>query len=64
MSDTTANGAVLPRLVIFGAGGLGREVLVLARQINEVSPTWELVGFFDDKEHATSQIHEIGRAHV
>ena len=39
----------LPRLAIFGAGGLGREVLVLAHQVNEVTPTWELFGFFDDQ---------------
>ncbi|GGF21047.1 acetyltransferase [Hymenobacter cavernae] len=59
MSNTAANGAVLPRLVIFGAGGLGREVLVLARQINEALPAWELAGFFDDKAPATSQIHGL-----
>ena len=41
-----------PRLAIFGAGGLGREVLVLAHQINEVAPTWELFGFFDDQPPA------------
>ena len=41
-----------PRLAIFGAGGLGREVLVLAHQINEAAPTWELFGFFDDQPPA------------
>jgi sugar O-acyltransferase (sialic acid O-acetyltransferase NeuD family) len=41
--------AALPRLAIFGAGGLGREVLVLAHQINDAAPTWELFGFFDDQ---------------
>lgn len=43
---------VLPRLAIFGAGGLGREVLMLAHQINEACPTWELFGFFDDQPPA------------
>ena len=48
---STLNGPrnTLPSLAIFGAGGLGREVLVLARQINEAVPTWELFGFFDDQ---------------
>lgn len=44
--------AGLPRLAIFGAGGLGREVLVLAHQINEAVLTWELFGFFDDQAPA------------
>ena len=38
----------LPALVIFGAGGLGREVLVLLQQLNEAQPTWQLRGFYDD----------------
>ncbi|GAB2862735.1 acetyltransferase [Hymenobacter ruber] len=38
----------LPSLVIFGAGGLGREVLVLLQQLNETQPTWLLRGFYDD----------------
>lgn len=49
----------LPKLVIFGAGGLGREVLVLARQINEARPTWELTGFYDDQHPATTTIHDL-----
>lgn len=41
--------ATLP-LVIFGAGGLGREVAVLIHQLNEAAaaPQWELRGFYDD----------------
>lgn len=35
-------------IAIYGAGGLGREVAAAVRQINEVKPTWKLVGFFDD----------------
>ncbi|PJJ58909.1 acetyltransferase [Hymenobacter chitinivorans] len=49
----------LPKLVIFGAGGLGREVLVLARQINEARPTWQLAGFYDDQRPATAIIHDL-----
>ncbi len=34
------------RIVIVGAGGFGREVLTLIRDINEVTPgTWDFVGF-------------------
>lgn len=35
-------------IAIFGAGGFGREVACLINIINEESPTWNLVGFFDD----------------
>lgn len=35
-------------IVIIGAGGYGREVACLIRQINELSPTWNLIGFYDD----------------
>ena len=43
----------LPPLVVFGAGGLGREVLVLLQQLNEAQPTWQLRGFYDDHAPAT-----------
>jgi sugar O-acyltransferase (sialic acid O-acetyltransferase NeuD family) len=35
-------------IAIVGAGGLGREVLVLLHQINEVTPIWNILGFYDD----------------
>jgi sugar O-acyltransferase (sialic acid O-acetyltransferase NeuD family) len=35
-------------LVIVGAGGFGREVLELVRDINATHPTFELLGFLDD----------------
>ncbi|SDX88524.1 acetyltransferase [Hymenobacter psychrophilus] len=47
------------RLAIFGAGGLGREVLVLLRQLNAVAPAWDLVGFYDDQPPATDLIHGL-----
>ncbi|MBC6611585.1 acetyltransferase [Hymenobacter sp. BT507] len=46
-------------LVIFGAGGLGREVLVLVRQLNEVRPMWNLRGFYDDQPPATPTLHDL-----
>jgi sugar O-acyltransferase (sialic acid O-acetyltransferase NeuD family) len=35
-------------IVIVGAGGLGREVLMLIHQINQQTPTWTFLGFYDD----------------
>lgn len=42
------------RIAIFGAGGFGREVLQIIRDINGLQPTWSFAGFivnsgFDDK---------------
>ena len=38
----------MEKIAIFGAGGFGREVACLISAINEQSPRWELIGFFDD----------------
>ena len=46
----------LPPLVVFGAGGLGREVLMLLQQLNEAQPTWQLRGFYDDHAPATPTV--------
>lgn len=35
-------------IAIFGAGGFGREVLALIKDINKTTPVWNVVGFFDD----------------
>ena len=45
-----------PPLVIFGAGGMGREVLLLLRQLNENHPTWDVRGFYDDQPPPTSTV--------
>lgn len=37
-------------LIIFGAGGFGREVAWLVERINKVEPTWNLLGFLDGDE--------------
>lgn len=39
----------MKKIIIVGAGGFGREVYYLIKDINRVQPTWELVGFLDDK---------------
>jgi sugar O-acyltransferase (sialic acid O-acetyltransferase NeuD family) len=53
-------------LVIFGAGGLGREVLVLLNQLNETGAGWEVRGFYDDQPPATPTVGGLpylGTAH-
>lgn len=37
-------------LIIFGASGFGREVAWLVERINNVSQTWNLLGFMDDSD--------------
>ena len=46
-------------LAIFGAGGLGREVLVLLHQINEQRPTWRITGFYDDVRPTPNTLHGL-----
>jgi sugar O-acyltransferase (sialic acid O-acetyltransferase NeuD family) len=38
----------LAPIAIIGAGGFGREVLLLLHQINQARPTWQILGFYDD----------------
>ena len=37
-------------IAIYGAGGLGREVIDLINKMNEVKPQWNIIGFFDDSK--------------
>ncbi len=37
-------------IAIFGAGGLGREIALLIQQINEESPAWNFLGFYDEQD--------------
>ena len=43
-------------LAIFGAGGLGREVLMLVHQINQTEQEWNPIGFFDDRDLTDQKI--------
>lgn len=36
------------KIVIYGAGGFGREVQWLIERINQQEPTWEILGYVDD----------------
>lgn len=57
-SPTETSPPLIP-LAIVGAGGLGREVLLLIRQINEQHPTWAVTGFYDDRAPATPTLHGL-----
>jgi hypothetical protein len=38
------------KLVIVGAGGLGRSVAWLVERINLIKPTWEMLGYIDENK--------------
>ena len=38
----------MKNIAIFGAGGFGTEVAAMLRIINDISPEWNLVGFYVD----------------
>lgn len=38
----------MKKIVIFGAGGFGREIQWLIERINKENPTWEILGYIDD----------------
>jgi len=43
-------------IAIFGAGGFGRELACLIREINKKNHQWNLIGFFDDAKPKGSSI--------
>lgn len=46
----------MKKIIIIGAGGYGRELLQWIKDINQVSPTWEIAGFIDDNPQALDGI--------
>lgn len=42
----------MKNLIIVGAGGFGRELLQWVKDINSVTPTWNVQGFIDDNPDA------------
>lgn len=46
----------MKNLIIYGAGGFGREVAALIKRINTINPSWNLLGFIDDNQ----QLYPIG----
>lgn len=51
----------MKNIAIFGAGGFGREIACLIKQINKVQPTWNLIGFFDDNPALLGTKNEYGK---
>ncbi len=38
----------MKNIAIYGGGGFGKEVATVINKINEVNPSWNLIGYFDD----------------
>lgn len=38
----------MKKIAVYGAGGFGREVKMLIGQINQATPVYDFIGFFDD----------------
>lgn len=51
-------------IVIVGAGGFGRETADVIEAINEVAPTWDLVGFVDDAPTESNLERLAARGHA
>jgi len=47
-------------LVIVGAGGHGRELFATVEAINQVSPTWNVLGFVDDAPTHPERVERLG----
>lgn len=46
----------MKQLIIVGASGFGREVAWLIERINKLEPTWEILGFMDDKDELQGKV--------
>lgn len=51
----------MQNIAIYGAGGFGKEVACILNKINEIKPTWNLIGFFDDGVEVGTQISHFGK---
>lgn len=58
--EAAVTGVTETPLVIVGAGGFGREVLEIVRDINDAHPTFRLLGFLDDGEVNPHVIERAG----
>lgn len=48
-------------IAIYGAGGFGREVACLIQWINQESPIWNFIGFFDDGLKMGTAVSHFGK---
>lgn len=51
----------MENIAIYGAGGFGRETACLIHAINQVKPTWNIVGFFDDNQSLKGTSNSYGK---
>lgn len=49
----------MQKIIIYGAGGFGRETAVLIHQINLLSRQWELIGYCDDGKAVGERIGNL-----
>lgn len=47
-------------LVVIGAGGHGRELWSVLRDVNRAAPTWNLLGMVDDGDVDTARLERVG----
>ncbi len=46
-------------IIIVGAGGLGREMLALLKNINTIQPQWNVLGFVDDGKTTSDVVNGV-----
>lgn len=52
----------MKNIAIYGAGGFGREVACMLRNINQLNdPVWNIVGFFDDGKEIGAEVGSFGK---
>lgn len=51
----------MKNILIYGAGGFGREIACLIRNINKIENTWNILGFLDDNEALWDTTNEYGK---
>lgn len=49
----------MKKIAVYGAGGFGREVLMLIEQINEQENQWDTIGFYDDGKEKGDAINKF-----
>jgi sugar O-acyltransferase (sialic acid O-acetyltransferase NeuD family) len=49
----------MKNIVIYGAGGFGRETSLLLHQINLQSHEWNVIGYCDDGKHAGEKVEHL-----
>jgi len=48
----------MKNIFIYGAGGVGREIILLINDINEVKNKWNILGFIDDNKDMQGKMKE------